>query len=204
MKTELHCHTNRYSMCSTNTPEEMLARLIEAEYDVVFITEHNQVWSEGELQKLRRQFPKIKILPGVELTLYNPEGFAHMLVLGTNDPDFLGISEAVEILTLAEEQKCLTVLAHPFRFDGADWPSRGDAKKLPDAIEYFSPNVDSQLAEQARHSADQLGIGLVNSGDVHSIDFIDKFWIETNHPFENAAKLREIILNGDYENFEKE
>lgn len=203
MKTELHCHTNRYSTCSVNTPEEMLTRLIESAYDAVFITEHNQVWSDEELQELREQFPQINIFPGVELTLYNLDGFAHILVLGTNDPDFLGIAEPADVLTLAEEQKCLTVLAHPFRFDGADWPIRENAKKLPDAIEYFSPNVDSQQAEQSQFSAQWLGLGLVNSGDVHSIDFIDKFWIETNHPFETAAQLREIILNGDYENCTK-
>lgn len=204
MKIELHCHTNRYSMCGNNTPEEMLEKLIEAAYDAVFLTEHNQVWPDGEIEELREKFPQINILPGAELTFNNPEGFAHLLVLGTSDPAFLEISDPTEALARAGNQNCLTVLAHPFRFAGGDWLIRKDAGKLPDAIEYFSPNVNGEQAEQSRQEARQLGLRLINSGDAHSLDFIDKFWVETNRSFETPAQLREIVLNRDYENCRRE
>ncbi len=218
MKVELHCHTSRYSKCSVNTPEEMLTRLIELGYDAVFLTEHDKLWPDGELEKLREKFPQIKIFPGMELTFHASEdviedqkksddgreykSFAHILVLGTADPAFLAMSDPAEAIALAEELNCLTVLAHPFRFSLGDWPVRDecDTKKLPDTMEYFSPNVNASQAELSRKRANQLELRLVNSGDEHAESFADKFWIETNRPFKTPAELRKIILDGDYKN----
>jgi len=202
VKVELHCHTNRYSLCSLASPAEMLGRLVETGYEAVFITEHNQVWGDDELDEIQSQFPQLKIFPGVELTFDNPAGFSHLLVLGSNDPDVLALASPADVLTWAAKQNLLTVLAHPFRFDGADWPirSQASAEILPDAVEYFSPNVDAAQAKLALLAARQLDIRLVNADDAHGLDYINQFWVETNRPFDTPAELKKIIVEGDYEN----
>ena len=52
MKVELHLHTNRYSPCAGNSPQDMMVALITAGYDTVFITEHEVVWPDKELASL--------------------------------------------------------------------------------------------------------------------------------------------------------
>ncbi len=199
MKVELHCHTNRYSLCGLASPAEMLGRLVETGYEAVFITEHNQVWSNGEIEEIQSRYPQLKIFPGVELTFDNPAGFSHLLVLGSNDPDVLALASPADVLAWAAERNLPTVLAHPFRFNGADWPIRS-AEVLPDAFEYFSPNVDADQAKLALRAARRLDVRLVNAGDAHGLDYINQFWIETNRPFETPSELRKIIVEGDYEN----
>jgi len=86
MKVELHLHTSRYSACAINTPEEMMQRLVDTGYEAVYITEHNMVWSDKELDELRAKFPPLKIFPGVELNC-GLEGIQHLLVLSATAKD---------------------------------------------------------------------------------------------------------------------
>ena len=198
MKIELHLHTNRYSQCALNTPEEMITRLVKLDYDAVFITEHDTVWSGNELEELQWQFPLIRIFPGLELTLYSEKGFGHLLILGTKDPTFLEMTDAGAVLARARRQQCLTVLAHPYRWEGAgEMIAQG---YYPDAMEYYSPNQDPLQVVMSRVSAERLHLPLVNSGDSHGVDFLGRFWIETPRPVESPGQLRRMILGGDYKN----
>src|SRR5689334_12978294 len=97
MKVELHLHTMRYSVCAVTPPSQLLAWAVELGYGCVHITEHDTVWSDAELEAIRREFPQLKIMPGVELSL--PEG--HLVVLGTNDPAYLRTKDPAEILAMA-------------------------------------------------------------------------------------------------------
>lgn len=63
MKVELHLHTNRYSGCSVNSPEQLVERLIRTGYEAVFITEHSAVWGDDELAELQGHFGQIRIFP---------------------------------------------------------------------------------------------------------------------------------------------
>ena len=198
MKIELHLHTSRYSLCALNTPKEMISRLVKLGYEAVFLTEHDAVWDEKELEELQGRFPLIKIFPGLELTLLNKRGFCHLLILGTKDPTFLEMTDAGAVLGHAHRQGHLTVLAHPSRWDGAsEIVAQG---YYPDAMEYHSPNQDALQADMSRESAERLHLPLVNSGDAHGVDFLGRFWIETPHPVDSAGSLRRMILDGNYKN----
>ena len=192
MKVELHCHTNRYSACSIVSPQELVEHLIDAGYGAVYLTEHNAVWSEAELQELRERFEGIRIFPGIERTV----GAHDLLILGTSDPAYLAEDDPSRLLARAQDDGCLTVLAHPFRWDhGADLLRAG---LLPDAIEYRTCNHDGVGAAAARRCAEGLGLAMVNAGDVHAVGMIDQFWIETDGPVEQAGDIRRIVLGGAY------
>jgi len=197
MKVELHLHTSRYSLCAEATPHELMVALIEASYDAVFITEHDAIWADWELGHLRKQFPAIRIFPGVELTLsFQP--LVHLLVLGTNDPAYLTMRNPPAIVRKAREEGYLTVAAHPFRWEGAAEILNQDP--APDAIEYRTCNQNASQAGKALAAAVERKLPLVNAGDVHALDFIGRYWIETTRCLDEARDIRPIVLGGDYSN----
>jgi len=199
MKVELHLHTSRYSGCAVNTPEEMMAGLIAAGYEAVFITEHAAVWPVEELDELRGKFPQLKIFGGVELYV----GPHHLLVLGTSDASYLDIcDDAPAVLDKARQAGHLTVLAHPFRWEeGFEMLFEG---LRPDAIECRTCNQERPAADRAAAVAAEMGLAGVNSGDSHGLDFLDRFWIETPQPLVEPTDIRRIILAGAYKNCVRE
>ena len=72
-----------------------MARLIEAGYDAVYLTEHDAVWDVAELAELQGQFPAIRIFPGVEVGTMPLTGqrVQHLLVLGTHDAGYIDLAE---------------------------------------------------------------------------------------------------------------
>ena len=198
MKVELHLHTSRYSGCAVSSPDELMVRLIDAGYDAVYITEHDAVWPEEELSGLRSRFPRIRIFPGVELTV-GASASAHLLVLGTNDPAYVGMDpDEVSILSSARAAGHLTILAHPFRWSGGADMLEFDVP--PDAMELWTSNTDLSQARQASRVARRMNLPVVNSGDVHSVGSVGRYWIETHRPVERAEDIRGIIRSGEYLN----
>ncbi|MDY7011458.1 MAG: PHP domain-containing protein [Planctomycetota bacterium] len=197
MKVELHCHTSRYSACGRATPSELMERMIQIGYDAVYITEHDAVWNDWEIDQLQQGFPDIQIFGGVELST-GPERMQHLLVLGTTDRAYTKIDDVAEILEKARDEGHLTVLAHPFRWEGgAEMLDRG---LRPDAIEYRTGNHDAICAGLSEAAAGQHSLPLVNVGDVHGLDFLNRFWIETNMPLQKADDIRTVVLKGAYDN----
>jgi len=198
MKVELHMHTSRYSACARNGPEDMLAELVRQSYGAAFLTEHDAVWPDEEVERLQAAFPGVRIFPGVERGL-GANSTQHLLVLGTNDPAYLRMSDPAEILAAAKAAGHLTVLAHPMRWPkGADMLNEGH---LPDALEGCTGNQDPTRAAVAGSLAERLGLKLLNSDDAHSVEMVGRFWIETARPLERADDLRGIVLDGAYENY---
>jgi predicted metal-dependent phosphoesterase TrpH len=198
MKVELHCHTSRYSPCAGATPAELMERMVGLDYEAVYITEHNAVWLDEELEQLQAGFPEIRVYPGVELTV-GDDWALHLLILGSNDPAYLRCRRAEEALERAADDGCLAILAHPFRWGGAEELLTSGV--LPHALEYQTPNhSESELQQLASEAAESHGLPLVNSGDVHSTSMLQRFWIETDRPVHNARDIRRIVLNRHYVN----
>ena len=198
MKVELHLHTDRYSACSVASPDEMMDALVSLGYEAVYLTEHDALWPEREVAELRAAHPRIRIFPGVELTV-TADPVEHLLVLGTSDPEYLEIDDAAELLEKARAAGDLTILAHPFRFDvGAAMVRRQHL--LPDALEYCSCNQPPALGEYARRLAAESALALVNAGDCHALDFLGRYWIETERDLCGPRDIRDVVLRGEYEN----
>jgi hypothetical protein len=200
LKVELHCHTSRYSGCATATPEAMVRAMVEAGYGAAYLTEHDTVWPEDALAALQADHPAIRLFPGVELTV-GTESFAHLLVLGTCDPSYLQIRHVQDVVARAREDGHLTVLAHAFRYeDEPDTRHLLESGWRPDALEHRTNNQDGPAAATAAEVAGRLGIPLVNTGDLHSLDMVGKFWIECDAPLAVANDIRRVILDGAYGN----
>lgn len=193
-KVQLHVHTNRYSSCAKETPEAMLQTLADLGYHAVFLTEHDRVWPKEELAVLRSQFAPLRIYGGIELTIDQ----AHLLILGTSDPSFLKSRNAGDAIRRARSQGCLTILAHPYRWEHS--ANILDAGARPDAIELHTRNHHPDAAQTARGTARRLGLRGVNCADAHERISPSAFWIQTFEPVENATDIRRIILNGQYRN----
>jgi predicted metal-dependent phosphoesterase TrpH len=195
MKVELHLHTSPRSGCSTAGPEELLRAAVNLGYEAVYLTEHHDVWPEAELAELQAAVPEIRIFPGVELNLtFDP--MQHLLVLGTSDPEYLTIFNPGKVLAKARAEGHLTILAHPFRWQGAGQIL--DEGLLPDAIEHRTCNQGFSKSARAEERAEQLHLPLVNAGDTHSVEMLGRFWIETTRPIVHADDIRDIILAGEY------
>jgi predicted metal-dependent phosphoesterase TrpH len=194
MKVELHCHTMRYSGCAVNTPFELMSELIRRGYGAVYITEHDAVWTDDELDYLRCEFPQIRIFPGVEISL----GACHVLVLGTNARAYLGFHDPSVLLDMARDEGHLTILAHPFRWEDSDLILKDGL--APDALEYRTNNHDARWGEKSIQAGKKLNVSLVNAGDTHSIEMLDRYWIETELDLENADDIRAIVLERAYKN----
>jgi len=197
MKIELHLHTNRYSACAVHSPREMTRALIEAAYEAVFITEHDAVWTDMELDELQSEFHEIKIFPGVEISI-GPNFAQHLLVLGTNDRTYLRLPHAEDIVRRARGEGHLTILAHPFRWEGGAELLNGEA--LPDAMEAHTNNHSPECAARALAESANLDMAAVNTGDTHSREKVNRFWIETARPLKKPDDIRKIILANAYEN----
>lgn len=192
MKVELHLHTSRYSLCAVHAPEQMIERMIATGYQAVYITEHDAIWPEHELRDLQSSFPQIRIFPGIEKTL----GSHHVLILGAQETEYLRLNDPRVLFERAQAAGHLVILAHPFR-----WPGGSEFLRtgpLPDAVEHCTCNQDGDRAKLSLKAAKTLDLPAVNAGDIHQMDYIDQYWIETDRPIRQADDIRQIVLDGRF------
>ena len=113
VKVEVHAHTERYSVCSRIPPRELVAMADASGYDALFLTEHDRVWPKTEIAGLRELAERVKIFPGIEVTLTDE---IHILVLGAQDPVYERLKTPSDLFGQACSDGFLTVVAHPFRW----------------------------------------------------------------------------------------
>jgi hypothetical protein len=198
MKTELHLHTRRYSGCAVATAAELLERMVQIGYEAVFLTEHDAVWSDWEIEQVQLGFPQIRILPGLELSI-GPEPVKHLLILGTNDPEYVRMhADPAAALAKARDAGHLTVLAHPFRWEGGrEFLESGC---VPDALELRTNGHGPAEAALSELAAEEYGLPLLNAGDTHDLHMLNRFWIETDAPLRGPLDVRKTVLNRGYVN----
>ena len=79
---DLHMHTSRHSPDSVINPFSLMHRARDLKLDGIVITEHDFLWTEGELGELRAAVPQVMVFGGVEVSA--KEG--HFLCYGVTDP----------------------------------------------------------------------------------------------------------------------
>ncbi|MCP4643377.1 MAG: hypothetical protein GY851_23220 [bacterium] len=165
-----------------------------SDYDVVFLTDHGKVWPAHELAAAREFCDRVRIFPGIEITF--PEG-PDVLVLGADNPLYESLQSPSEVLAQACADGYLTILAHPYRWEGTLAPYC----PLLDAVEVRSCNHPLQSqADRAEQYAIDHNMAQLFAGDAHGLNFLNRFWIETDETFETPQELRRLILAGRYEN----
>lgn len=135
MLLEIHCHTSKYSKCSQVDPVSLVRQVVRKELQGLVITEHQRLWTDEELNELRRSAEvenHFLILSGQEVET----DIGHVLVFGApvTIPERRTIDELVRSFPEAA-----FVWAHPFR--GGKIPA-DEALLDPrlSAVEIFSSN----------------------------------------------------------------
>jgi len=167
-------------------------------YDAVFLTDHDRIWGRRDLAMLNETSDRVRLFPGIERTLYDG---SHLLVLGADQAVYEDLTMPDEVLAQACSDGCLTVLAHPFRY----------VDELPayagsiDALEVRTCNHSlPEHIEAARSYARAHNMAEVYSSDAHGLNFMNRFWIETETSFDTPQQFRRLIVAGQYRNVMRE
>src|SRR5437763_14462709 len=147
MKFDLHMHTRRHSPDADTDPFELVRAAIKAGLDGIVITEHDYLWTEGELEELRAAATGLVILAGVEVTGRGGD----MLCYGVTNP--FAIPRGIEWGPLTREvhrQGGACVAAHPNRWNQPFEKLLKEQKPERGGIEVMSNNMDRGLRTKAR------------------------------------------------------
>jgi len=166
-------------------------------YDALFLTEHNKVWPEDELRKLQEVSDKVRLFNGIEISL---GGGVDILVLGASDPAYETLRTPDAVFGQVTADGLPAVVAHPFRWID-DQPTY---VRLADAVETWTCNHgDPDWIEKAESYAEEHQQAMVYSSDAHGLNYMNKFWLETNESFETAQDFRRILLSRTFENHQR-
>ena len=161
MRIDLHCHTSGYSSCSSLGAEELIERARAAGLDGVCLTEHDRLWPEAEIERLRARTGFV-VLRGMEVTTE----LGHVLVFGLSAPpaDMFFASTLVEA---ARAGGGMTALAHPAR-PGQPSLAREQIAVLFDLVETLNGSDGDAQNRAAAALAVTTGRPGIAGSDCHS------------------------------------
>jgi len=89
MKADLHLHTTASD--GRLSPVEVVQKAVQLGLDAIAITDHDSVDGIPSALEAAKAFPRLLIIPGVEISTDTPEGEAHILgyFIDSNDPEFI-------------------------------------------------------------------------------------------------------------------
>lgn len=167
-------------------------------YDALFITEYGKVWSAREIAGLNEMTDRLRVYPGIELTL--PDG-QDVLVLGADNPVYESLSTPSEVFAQACADGYLTVLSHPFPW-GETLPRY---LALADAIEtQTSMHPVREHAAAQRSCVDKYQLVELFSSNALGLNYMNRFWIETLDDFDTVQEFRRLVLAGRTVNHRRE
>ena len=177
VKIDLHTHTSHGSACAYMDPDQLVRRAQAVGLDGVCITEHDHVWDEGSIARLRERH-RFLVIGGAEVSTDH----GHVLVFGLHRP-VRDVYRLEDLRALADEAGAILVMAHPFRYEPAlleDFASSSDHEELLRRISVSLPvhlleaievcNGRSGLREQALSSllAEEVSLQGTGGSDAHA------------------------------------
>jgi predicted metal-dependent phosphoesterase TrpH len=147
LKIDLHTHTIYGSACAYMDPDQLIFKAKSIGLDGVCITEHDHVWGDDALERLRNKHDYL-IIGGVEVSTDCGE----VLVFGLHEP-VLDIYSIDDLKTIVNQAEGIMILAHPFRYEA----------------DLVNQNVNSMLSSMS--SVDSAQIETISQNPVYS--FLD-------------------------------
>lgn len=195
MKVDVHTHTEPYTNASSIPPVELILMAEASGYDAIFLAERNRVWSTRDLAGLSELCERVQLFPAIEVTF---DDGPDVLVLGAADPDYESLRTQSELLARACADGYMTVISNPDFVDGQDLPA---IYNLADAIEVFScSHYQSDRVDAARAYAERHTINPLYASNAYGLNYLNKFWVETEQDFRTPQEFRRAILAGRYSN----
>jgi len=188
---DLHCHTLPRSQCSALEPEACVDLARRRGLDGICLTEHDALWPEDEIEKLRVRtaFP---VFSGIELTT----DMGHVLAFGLSAGSAHFVSAAVAFAA-ARTDGALLFLAHPAR-DGLLRVDRA-------TLEYFESveavnGSDSRLQNLAASGlAKGFRLPGIGGSDAHTAAEVGSAATRFPGTLTSNASLVAALRRADYE-----
>jgi len=193
MKFDMHLHTTQHSPDSIMRPAELVQRVRDIGLNGVVITEHDWLWTEEELEQLRKTAPELVILAGVEVSTL--EG--HFLAYGITDP--FRLTPGIGVAKLCREvhrQGGVVVAAHPFRWGQPFGEILREQQPELDGLEMMSSNMDQGCRRLAAElvASPQVGpLAQLGNSDAHEAATLGVCYTEFETVVRTNAELVEAI-----------
>jgi len=189
LRLDLHNHS-RHSPDSKLEVEALVVAAAAAGLDGMALTDHDSVAGHVELASLRTKFPKLLLIPGVEVS--TREG--HLLAYGVAEtpPSHLPIAETVEWV---RSRGGVTSVAHPFRRVHGVGGAVAAAAPV-DALEVVNGHNSRGANRRAGELAARRRIGGTGGGDVHELSDAGRVWTEFPEEVRDVADALDAIRRG--------
>lgn len=209
MKLDLHMHTSYGSACAYMDPDQLIEQAKRIGLDGVCITDHNQVWDEDVIERLRKKHDYL-VIGGVEVST----DCGDILVFGLHR-SVLKVGRAQELRGLVDEAGGVMILAHPFRsyphLVGAH--ARSTTEGPSDAIEQACGRPELALVDalevcngqSAREEvsfscavAAHLSLGGTGGSDAHATLGVGACYTEFEDDIQHESDLIRQIKSGQF------
>jgi predicted metal-dependent phosphoesterase TrpH len=190
MRFDMHMHTTRHSPDSQMDPEAMVRRARQIGLDGVVITEHDWLWTEAELEELRKVEPGLVVLAGIEVSAR--EG--HFLVYGVHDPFAVPARIGVaELCRAVHRQDGAVVAAHPFRWGQPFEEILQEERPELDGLEMMSSNMDADCRRRTAQVQQRLGLAGLGNSDAHREEVLGFCYTEFDAVIRDSLDLVSAI-----------
>ncbi|MGP3777821.1 PHP domain-containing protein [Halanaerobium saccharolyticum] len=182
-KIDLHMHTTASDGAST--PAELVEKCIELDLEVIAVTDHDNMTSVEEVEKLGRQ-KGLKVVPGIEISTYRGEAEYHILgyFVDPENDALLGLTEAILDSRVERTHKMiekLSEMGYPLEF--------ADVKKYATGVSLGRPHVARAMVDKGY---------IEEIGDAFTEEFIaggGKAYVEKKNVL--PVEAIEVILKAD-------
>ena len=193
LKFDIHIHTRRYSPCSDIDPFELLPRAADMGLAGIAIVEHNALWGEEDIDRLKRESPTedIRVFPGVEVRSRHGD----LLIFGLRD--LRGIrpgDSARHILETVHARGGAVVVAHPTRYGLACDRILLDLDF--DGMEVMSTNMCADEQDQALALSSCSGIKAIGASDAHSLSSVGDYYTVFDEPVDSMEQFVFTLRKG--------
>ena len=199
MLLELHAHTNKHSRCSAITPLELIRGVLRKKLQGLVITEHHYLWSEQELNALRREAEieeGFLLFAGQEVET----DIGHVVVFGAPQT----IAKPCKFAKLRKDlPQAALVWAHPLR-NGIIPSKKQLLNAYIDAVEIISANHSIKENYYGLSLWHRYKFNAFAGSDCHARETIGVFPTQFLHPLTNLDELVAEIKNGRCHPFVKE
>jgi predicted metal-dependent phosphoesterase TrpH len=202
MTLDLHVHTYPASPCSSASLEDLVEEARRIGLNGICLTDHNHVWSEAEVEALRRKHGFL-ILRGNEVTTNQGD----ILVFGL-DRDIQGIIDLRDLRREVDEAGGFMIVAHPFRgflVVGVDQAGLTPEKAMErplfdyvDAVEVLNGKVTEKENAFALEVTEGLGLPGTGGSDAHEAAEVGVYATEFHAEIRNERDLVEALRSGSY------
>lgn len=189
LRIDLHVHT-LHSPDSRLSLDEIAARLPYVGLKGFAITDHNSVVAHRELPGLHEKYPRILVVPGVEVS--TREG--HLLLYGITEapPPHRPIEET---LAWVEHRGGIAVLAHPFRWAHGAGSKVAKTARVA-ALEAVNGHTSAVANARSELIAAQRHLGTTGGSDVHELSDVGRAFTEFAPDIDSVDGLLEELRHG--------